>query len=262
MMIYQATASALAQGEAAALCTIVSAKGSTPRHAGSKMLVYSDGHFIGTVGGGEVEQRVIKEALAGIADRKPRLLVYHMVDPENGDPGVCGGTMEVFVEPIIPQPTVLVIGGGHVGKSVVQLAHWLGFRVVVSDDREDLCNPSVHPDADEHLVMPMSEIIHHIDINRSTNIILTTRGSSVDVEGLAPLLESSAGYIGVIGSRRRWESTRKGLLEKGVQEDSINRVHSPIGLELEAETPEEIAVSILAEVIMLQNHGSGKIMKA
>ncbi len=258
---YQALVDLEQSGEGGALCVIVSSRGSTPRHVGSKMLVYPDGHFIGTVGGGEVESRVITAALAALQDGKPRLLAYDMVDPAQGDPGVCGGQLEVYVEPVLSQATVVIIGGGHVGKAVARLAKWLNYRVAVSDDRTEFCTPEANPDAEAFYPVPMGDLPDHLKISPQTYLVLTTRGASVDIEGLAPLLDSPAGYIGVIGSRRRWAVTRKGLLEKGVPAEKLDRVHSPMGLELNAETPEEIAVSIMAEIIMLRNGGSGQQMK-
>ncbi len=247
--------------ESAALCTIVSAQGSTPRHTGSKMLVFPDGSFIGTVGGGELEQRVRAEALSAMTDRKSRLLQYSMSDPARGDPGVCGGQVEVFVEPILPEAKIVVIGGGHVGKAVVHLAKWLGFRVAVCDDRQEFCTPEANPGADEFYPVRMEELPNHLKINSQTYFILTTRGVDVDVSGLPALLNSPAAYIGVIGSKRRWATTMKQLKEKGVSGTNIARVHSPMGLELNAETPEEIAISILAEVLMLRNQGTGQPMR-
>jgi xanthine dehydrogenase accessory factor len=248
-------------GEAGALCTIISSKGSTPRNAGTKMLVYQDGNISGTVGGGELENRVRGAALEAIADGRPRLLAYNMTDMARGDPGICGGQVEVYVEPILPAPAMLIIGGGHVGKAVSHLAKWLGFRVVVSDDRPEFCTPEANPDADAFLPVPMNQIPDHINITPQTFIVLTTRGVSVDVVGLPALISSPAAYIGVIGSRRRWTTTVKALTKAGVPAKDIKRIHSPIGLELSAETPEEIAVSILSEIIMIRNGGSGKPMK-
>lgn len=121
-----------------ALCTIIRAEGSTPRHTGSKMIVYADGHISGSIGGGELESRVISEAQASLRDGKPRRLDYAMSDPQRGDPGVCGGRVEIFVEPISPQATLVVVGAGHVGRAVAHLAKWLGYYVVVSDDRPEL----------------------------------------------------------------------------------------------------------------------------
>jgi xanthine dehydrogenase accessory factor len=259
--IYQALSEIEKNNESAALCTVVKSEGSTPRHVGSKMLVYPDGKFIGSVGGGELENRVTKAALESLNSGSAVVLSYSMSDPSRGDPGVCGGTVEVFVEPILPPATILVIGVGHVGKAVVHLAKWLGFRVAVSDDRPEFCTPESVPEADAYYPVEMGKLPEHLKISKQTYIIITSRGSNVDVEGLPSLLESDARYIGVIGSRRRWLTTVKTLREKGIPEEEIARVHSPMGLELNAETPEEIAVSILAEVLMVKDKGTGKPMK-
>ena len=258
--IYQALAEIEKNNETAALCTVTSSEGSTPRHVGSKMLVYPDGRFIGTVGGGDLEHRVLDEACMAIRDGQPRRLHYNMADPSRGDPGVCGGQVEVFVEPIFPPPLLVIIGAGHVGKAVVHLAKWLGYRVAVSDDRAEFCNEESTPGADAYYPVKMDELPKHISIDKRTVLILTTRGSAVDAAGLAPLLDSVAAYIGVIGSKRRWATTVKTLKEKGVDETKLAKVHSPIGLELQAETPEEIAVSIMAEVLMLRDNGTGRSM--
>jgi xanthine dehydrogenase accessory factor len=259
--IYRALADLEERNEAGALCMIIRSQGSTPRHATSKMLVYPDGHIIGTVGGGEMENRVVAEAVRAIEDGKPRLLQYNMSDPARGDPGVCGGQLEVFVEPVQPKPTLVVIGSGHVGKAVAHLAHWLGFRVAVNDDRPDFCTPEAVPDADEFFPIPMAELPGQLKITPWTYLVLTTRGANVDVAGLPALLDTPAAFIGVIGSKRRWATARKQMIEQGVSEEKLKRVHSPIGLELNAETPEEIAVSILAEIIMLRQGGDARSMQ-
>jgi xanthine dehydrogenase accessory factor len=259
--IYQALAELEQSHQPAALCTVVKASGSTPRHAASKMLVYPDGRILGSVGGGELENRVIAEARAALDDGKPRLLEYNMTDPARGDVGVCGGQVEVFVEPILPPDMLVVIGGGHVGKAVAHLARWLGFRVAVSDDRAEFCTPESNPDADEFYACPIAELPLRLNITPQTCIVLTTRGNAVDVPGLPALLDTRAAYIGVIGSRRRWSLTVKELNEQGIPEEKLARVHSPIGIGIGAETPEEIAVSILAEVLMVRGGGSGKQMK-
>jgi xanthine dehydrogenase accessory factor len=260
--IYQALAELENKNESAALCTVVRSQGSTPRHSTSKMLVYEDGNFIGTVGGGELENRVFQEAMEALTDGNPRLLEYNMADPTRGDVGVCGGTVEVFVEPILPAPTLVVIGGGHVGKAVAHLAKWLEFRVAVTDDRPEFLTPEANPDADVFYECKIEELPKHLKINNRTYLVLTTRGVVVDAPGLPPLIESDAAYIGVIGSKRRWKMTVDKLKEMGVSEEKIARVHSPIGLELQAETPKEIAVSIMAEILMLRAGGTGKPMKA
>ncbi len=262
MSLYQALAKLEKENGAGALCTIIRSNGSVPRHTGSKMLVLTDGSITGTVGGGELENRVRVEALQAIVDGRPRLLEYNMSDPARGDPGVCGGQVEIFVEPMLPKPTLVIIGAGHVGKAVAHLAHWLGFRVVVTDDRPDFCTEQVVPEADIYLPLEMAELPQALEITPWTYLVLTTRGSNVDVEGLPALLETPAAYIGVIGSQRRWATARKEISAKGVSSEKLDRVHSPIGLELNAETPEEIAVSIMAEIIMLRQGADGGVMSA
>jgi xanthine dehydrogenase accessory factor len=259
--IYQALSELDKNNESASLCTVISSEGSTPRHVGSKMLVYPDGNIVGTVGGGELESRVIKSALESMKTRDAQTLSYTMADPSRGDPGVCGGTVEVFVEPILPPATLVVIGGGHVGKAVVHLAKWLGFRVAVSDDREEFCNPGSVPGADAYYPVEMAKLPNQLKVTGQTYLVVTSRGSNIDAKGLPNLLESEAAYIGVIGSKRRWLTTVKALKEQGVSDTLIEKVHSPMGIELNAETPEEIAVSIMAEILMLKDKGTGKPMK-
>src|SRR5215208_1991981 len=260
LSIYQALSELEKNNEFAALCTVVKSEGSTPRHVGSKMLVYPNGKFIGTVGGGEMESRVIKSALQTLQSGNAQTLSYTMADPARGDPGVCGGTVEVFVEPILPPAIIVVIGAGHVGKAVVHLAKWLGFRVAVSDDRPEFCNPDSVPGADAYYPVEMGKLAEELKINKRTYIVITSRGSSVDAQGLPTLLDTDPAYIGVIGSRRRWLTTVKALKEKGVPDEKLAKVHSPMGLELNAETPEEIAVSIIAEILMIKDRGTGKQM--
>jgi xanthine dehydrogenase accessory factor len=261
MSIYEEVSNAEKRGEMIALCTIVSSTGSTPRHEGSKMIVRKNGKISGTVGGGEVEYFVIQEALLSLSDHKIRKLTYNLVDPEKGDPGICGGTLEVYVEPIIPKLSVVVVGAGHVGKQVVHLAKWLGYRTILTDDRSELCSPDFAPGADEYILCAIEDIPLRVEINNFSYLVLATKGSNVDTVGLPALLKTEAGYIGVIGSRKRWETTRKSLVEKGFTEKDLSRINSPIGLELGAETPEEIAVSIIAEVMMFSNRCSGKNMR-
>jgi xanthine dehydrogenase accessory factor len=260
MDIYEEMLRLKQKGIPQAFCTIIHTTGSVPRHVGSKMIVLEDGSILGSVGGGEIENRVIQEGLAAIKNSQPRKLVYHMVDPAAGDPGICGGTAEVYVEPILPQATIFIIGTGHVGKAVAHLAKWLGYRVVVSDDRAELCTPELIPDADEFLICPMAEIPTHTTIHTQTWFVLTTRGVPVDTSGLPALLNTSAAFIGIIGSKRRWITTRKNLMSAGILEEKLNKVVSPIGIELKAETPEEIAVSIMAEILMLRTGSSGQRM--
>ncbi len=261
MSLYERLAELERSGAAAALATVTHARGSVPRHVGSKMLVFPDGKTEGSVGGGELEARVVEAARQAMADGTALTLQYTLSDPMEGDPGVCGGEVEVFVEPLRPLPTLILVGGGHVGRAVAHLARWLGFRVVVSDDRAEFASPSAVPEADSYVHCRLEELPSRVPVNDQTCIVLTTRNVTVDVAGLPALLQTPAAYIGVIGSRRRWETTAGQLREAGVADDQIDRVVSPMGLELNAETPEEIAVSILAQIIQLRRGGSGASMQ-
>ena len=224
------------------------------------MLVFTDGRFVGTIGGGEMESRIIEIAQQVARSGQSRVEEYNLVDPKSGDPGVCGGTVEIFIEPLVPPPSVLIIGAGHVGRATAHLAKWLGFRVIVADDRPEFASPEWIPEADLYLPGLLVEQLPQANINSQTYILALTRGVSIDLPLLPALLDTDAAYIGVIGSRRRWTTAIKELRARGVPEDKLARVHSPIGLELNAETPEEIAVSIMAEVIMERNKGTGKSM--
>lgn len=249
------------RGEPGAVCTVVQTRGSVPRHAGAKMLVRRDGSIAGTVGGGEMESRVVRDALAAMRDGTPRLVWYSLVDPGAGDPGVCGGEVEVFVDPIETRPTLLVVGGGHVGKAIVHLGRWLDFRVVLSDDRAEFCTPEAVPGAEMYLPVTVQELARTFRFTPQTYIVLPTRGVPVDVEALPHLLDVEHAYLGVIGSRRRWATAVQRLESRGIPRARLEHVHAPMGLELNAETPEEIALSILAEIVMQRRQGTGASMK-
>ncbi|MDT8306125.1 MAG: XdhC family protein, partial [Anaerolineae bacterium] len=258
--LMQELVAAQQKGTPVVLATVIRARGSVPRHAGAKMLVYEDGHFSGTIGGGEMEARVLAAAQEALASGETRLVPYSLVDPQRGDPGVCGGEVEIYVEPYLPPATVYVIGAGHVGRAVAHLAHWLGYRVIVSDDREELATPQHIPDADIYLAGSIPAALEQQPLTRSTFVVLVTRNVLIDREILPTILASPAPYVGVIGSRRRWQHTKELLHEDGVNETLFEQVHAPIGLELGAETPEEIAVSIMAEIIMQRRGGHGRAM--
>jgi len=260
--VFEAVLAAKEQGEPVALATVVSVTGSVPRHAGSKMLVRQDGSIVGTVGGGAMEALVVKEALAAIQDGKTRLPSYRLNDLANGDPGVCGGTLQVFIEPVGATPMLLVIGGGHVGKALAELGLWSGWRVILSDDREAYCNPEYVKGLAGYVVCKPSQIAEQITIDGQTYIAAVTRGLPVDIDLVPTLLATDAAYIGLIGSRRRWALTMKALREdRGLNDADFRRVYAPIGLELNAETPQEIAISIMAQITMLRHGGDGSPMR-
>lgn len=259
--VLEAALTAQHEGRAAALAIVVETQGSVPRQPGSKMLVWQDGQIVGTVGGGQMEALVIAEAQQALRDGQCRMFTYNLADLDAGDPGVCGGTMKIYVEPLLPPPTVLVIGCGHVGKAVAELAKWLGYHVIVADDRPGYATPEQLPGMDGYVEAAPHELAAKVAITTFTYVVAVTRGLNVDETLLPALLKTPAPYIGLIGSRRRWALTVQALREQGVSPEDLARVHAPIGLSIGAETPKEIAVSILAEIIQVQRGGSGESLR-
>jgi xanthine dehydrogenase accessory factor len=202
-----------------------------------------------------MEARVRAEAAAVLADHRPRLVRYDLVDPVQGDPGVCGGEVHLFLEPYMPPATIYVIGCGHIGSAVVELAHWLGFRVVVFDDRPELVTEAAVPWADVRLSGELPAALAAAPITDQTHVVVVTRNMSLDVQLLPALLAAGARSVGVMGSARRWETTRAELAQRGVPAAQLAAVSSPIGLDLHAETPQEIAVSIIGEIVALRRAG-------
>ena len=244
--------------EPVALAVIIRDQGSVPRHAGTKMLVYGDGRTLGTIGGGEMEARVVAAAAEALRDGQTRLVPYSLVDPQRGDPGVCGGSVEIYVEPHLSPATLTILGCGHVGRALASLGHWLGYRVIAWDDRAELATPQNVPDADVVLSGPLPDALAAQPIDARTYVAVVTRNVGLDRQILPHLLATPAAYLGVMGSRRRWQETQRVLLADGLTAEQLARVVAPIGLELNAESPAEIAVSIMAQIIMAQRGGDGR----
>jgi len=241
---------ALEERRSVVLCTVVHTDRSVPRHAGSKMLLHSDGRTSGTVGGGEMEARVVTEAGQCLDDGRPRRLTYSLVDPATGDPGVCGGNVEIYLEPYMPQSTLYLVGAGHVGRAVAELASWLDYRVVVWDDRPEVLDELDAIDGvDAVLSGTITDAVAEQPIDAHTLVVMVTRNVELDAGLLPVLLATPAPYIGLMGSQRRWATTREKLRQGGASDHDLDRVQSPIGVEIQAETPAEIAVSIMAAVI-------------
>ncbi len=242
-------ADAIDAGRPVVLATVIRTSRSVPRRAGSKMLAWADGTQLGTIGGGEMESRVRVEAADALVDGRSRVLDYDLIDPAGGDPGLCGGTVTIHLEPFMSRPTVLVVGCGHVGRAVIDLAHWLGFRVVAVDDRAELAKPSVVPNADVVVSGSIADALSEWPADNQTHAVMVTRSVALDVETVPYLLATPVRTIGVMGSRRRWRITSAKLREAGVDDDALKRVIAPIGVEIGAETPEEIALSIMGQII-------------
>jgi xanthine dehydrogenase accessory factor len=243
-------------GGRAALATIIATRGSSPGKQAMKLLVLEDGRTVGTVGGGCVEADVHDAALLAIRDETPRLLEFSLT--ERGLPGgglMCGGTVSVFIEPIVT-PTLLIFGAGHVSLGLSRVAALAGFRVVVLDDRETFARSERFPDAAEvHAIADFGVAMEHVSIGQDTYGVIVTRGHQHDELVLRQLLGRPLVYLGLIGSRTKIVKLFQELEESGVPRAHLDRVHAPIGLDIGAETPEEIAVAIVAEMIARRRQG-------
>jgi xanthine dehydrogenase accessory factor len=249
--IYAELARLSAAGEEAALATVISAVGSTPREEGAKMLVRADGSIMGTIGGGAVEKAVIKEALDVMRKGKARKMEYHL-NPKGELGMICGGDTEVFIEPITAAPSLFVFGGGHIAVPLVKMAAIAGFKISIIDERPDFACAARFPDAAEVLASDIPSAYAHLDVDKGSYIVIVTHGHKGDEAALEGALKTPAKYIGMIGSKDKNKAVFAHLLAKGFTQDDLNRAHAPIGIRIKAQTPEEIAVSILAEMIAVK----------
>ena len=248
-----AAAEALKRGEAAALVTVVRANGSTPQRVGAKMLVFADGRTVGTIGGGCYENDAFWKAREAIQTGRPVLLHYELNDDfaqENGL--ICGGQMDVHVDPLIPAPDLYIIGGGHVGWHLGRAAAEAEFRLHIIDDREKFASRERFPQADEVIVAPIGEWLHAASLPSSAYVVIVTRGHQDDLDSLRALAARDLRYLGLIGSRAKVTRIYDALLAEGLPAECLRRVHAPIGLNIGAVTPAEIAISILAQLIAVR----------
>jgi xanthine dehydrogenase accessory factor len=251
--IYEAIVEAGHKEERVALATIVSRQGSTPRKDAAKMLVFEDGRQIGTIGGGCSEAEVARAALLAIRTGKPQMLHFDLSEDDLEDSGlICGGSMEVYVEPILPQPTLYILGAGHVGRCLADLARPLGFTLAVVDDRVKYANRDRFPQADAVFAGAWEEVLAQLPVKSSSFLVIVTRGHAYDLVCLRFALRSPAGYIGMMGSRRKISIFFEKLRSEGIPPAEFARVYAPVGIEIGSETPEEIAVSIAAELIAVR----------
>jgi xanthine dehydrogenase accessory factor len=253
--VFSAVADALERGEAAALVTIVSARGSTPQRVGAKMLVFADGRTVGTIGGGCYENDAFWKAREAIEARQPQIVHYELSDDFAQETGlICGGQMDVYIEPIEPSPELYIIGAGHVGFHLARLAHEVGFSVHVVDDREKFANRERFPHAAEIVADEIPSWLARTELPGHAYAVIVTRGHTNDLEALRALATKSLRYLGLIGSRAKVARIYEALAADGIPADVLRHVHAPIGLDIGAVTPQEIAVSILAELIAVK-HG-------
>jgi xanthine dehydrogenase accessory factor len=236
------------------VATVVEALGATPRKAGAKMLVLPDGSTLDTVGGGEIERHVIVDALDSLKRGVSRTIEYELRPKGEHALGmICGGETKVFLEVHLPSKTLVIAGAGHIAQALVPMAKMLDFRVTVIDSRPEVATVENLPDADEVIVGHPGQLSKLVEIGPSTYIVIVTHGHVHDKDAVAAVAESAAAYIGMIGSKNKVRTVLSQLREEGVSEEALARVCAPIGLDLGGGKPAEIAVSILAEIIAVDN---------
>ncbi len=252
--VFRAVVRALEEGHDAALVTIVKTSGSTPQRIGARMLVYADGQTVGTIGGGCYESDALLKARDALRTRQPQLVRYDLSDDLAAESGlICGGQMEVFVEPLEPTPHLYIVGAGHISVCLGRFAAEAGFRVHVLDDRQRFANAERFPTASELIVDTIPEALSRVAWPSSCFVVVVTRGHRYDMDALRALAGRPLRYVGMIGSRAKVRRILDALTAEGCAADWLASVHAPVGLDIGATTPAEIAVSILAEMIAVRS---------
>ncbi|HEY6290535.1 MAG TPA: XdhC/CoxI family protein [Terriglobia bacterium] len=260
MDIFEEIARLRKAGRKAALATIINVQGSVPSYETSKLLIRDDGSIVGTVGGGCVEADVWSAAQDVMREEKPRRLHFNLnQNPEYDEGLVCGGSLDIFIEPILATPTLYLFGGGHVSLSISKVASVAGFETVIVDDRPAFANPERFPEALETRAGPWEQTFPVLRLTDFSYIVIATRGHKADLTCLRWALSTPARFIGMIGSRRKFIEFSKVLEAEGATPDQLDRVHSPVGLDIGALTPQEIAVSVVAEMIAVRRNTASSV---
>ena len=257
MNIYEEIVKLQREGRRAAVATIVNVRGSIPSFQSAKMLVRDDGSIAGTIGGGCVEAEVWQAAREVIANEKPRTVSFDLNQNPKYDTGlVCGGTLEIFIEPVLPMPLLYIFGAGHVAVEVFKTARNAGFDCIVTDDREAYANAERFPSALRIIAKDFDEALAELTPSESSYIVIVTRGHRDDMRVLRWAVQTQARYIGMVGSKRKAITVFRELTREGLNPALFDRVHSPIGLDIGAVTPEEIAISVVAELIAMRRRAA------
>ena len=255
MDIYEQIVQLRREGRRGAVATITNVRGSIPSFQTAKMLVRDDGSIVGTIGGGCVEAEVWQAAREVMEEEKPRSLTFNLNNNPKYDTGlVCGGTLDVFIEPVLPPALLYIFGAGHVAFNLYKVAMIAGFDVIVVDDRESYANRERFPDAREVFADDFEKVIAQIHVPESAYIVIVTRGHRDDMRVLRWAVNANTRYLGMIGSQRKTISIYKELEKEGIAPEKFAHVHAPVGLEIGAVTPEEIAVAIVAEMVAVRRH--------
>ena len=251
--VFQAVGEALQRGESAALVTIIRTQGSTPQRVGAKMVVFADGRIVGTIGGGCYENDAFWKARQTLRTRKPEVVRYELSDDIAEESGlICGGQMEVYIEPVEAAPQLYLVGAGHVAYHLARAAAPVGFHVHVLDDREKFASAERFPDAVEVAVDTIPDWLEKTAFPPNAYVVILTRGHRYDLDALRALVPRELRYLGLIGSRAKVARLYEALRDEGLSGEQMQVVHAPVGLAIGAVTPQEIAVSILAELIAVK----------
>jgi xanthine dehydrogenase accessory factor len=250
MDIYEEIIRLRREGRNAALATIINTQGSIPSFVTAKMLIRDDGSIVGTIGGGGAEWEVIRVAREVIEREKPQTVSFDLNKQPGLDAGmVCGGSLDIYVEPLVVAPTLYIFGAGHTGRATYQIARPAGFDVVIVDEREAFANRQHYPEAKEIVVAPYETAMASLAVQPGAFILILTPSHMSDMRVLRWATGTPAGYIGMIGSKRKVTGIFHELQKEGIPAEGFRNVHAPVGLDIGAQTPEEIAISILAEMV-------------
>ncbi len=261
MSVYNEIQDALQHGERIVIATVAKTVGSAPCGVGSKMLVHADGSVSEGIAGPLTDGKIAQEALRALSEGHSQTVHIH-IDADNGEAvGSCGATLEVLLEVLRPEPRLIIVGAGYVAQALARLSLNLDYRIVVVDDRRDFANPQAFGDKIQLAFGDIPQTIHTLEPDESSWIVIVTRGHTLDKEALHAALESKATYIGMIGSPSKVKNIFKTLMKEGIAPERLAQVHAPIGLDIGAETPDEIALSIAAEMLMMRKKGTGASLK-
>ncbi|MCU1284747.1 MAG: hypothetical protein JWO13_1097 [Acidobacteriales bacterium] len=255
MDVYSEIVQLRQEGRRGALATIINVRGSIPSFETAKMLVRDDGSIVGTIGGGCVEADVWQVAKEVMRTEKSQTLTFNLNENPKYDTGlVCGGTLEVFVEPVLPIPQLYIFGAGHVAHALYKTASLAGFEITVIDDRDAYANRERFPRAKEIFADDYEKVLAQLAPSESSFMVIVTRGHRDDMRILRWAVETACRYVGMIGSERKFIAVEKELVSEGVSPEKLKRVFSPVGLDISAVTPEEIAISVVAEMIAVRRN--------
>lgn len=263
MDVYEELVRLRRSGQKCAIATIVQVNGSIPSYESAKLLVREDGSIAGTIGGGCVEAEVWNVAREVMETEKPRHLTFNLGQDAAYDNGlICGGQLNVFIEPVLPQPFAYIFGAGHISKSLSKVASLGGFATVIIDNREQFANRERFPEADQVFAEEYEDTFPKLEVNESSYLIIVTRGHRDDMRVLRWAVNTRARYVAMIGSKRKTINVVKELEKEGLSRELFERIHAPMGLDIGAITPEEIAVSVVAEMIAVRRNPESQWRKA